>query len=190
MWHICAAYSDRGKERTMYRKLYSALTKLENGIEILEKGLYLCLLVTLVFTIFFQVMGRYFIGLATPWAEELARYSFVWISWIVGALSLKRGGHIVMNLIDSSLEKTKNPKFAFYLVSKCSYSIVIIFMCFVIKYFMQYFAKVYSSGRTTPANNIPTWIILCGVLLGMILSIVQSIYMLLAPYDAEEKEAG
>lgn len=173
----------------MYRKFYCGLTKIENGIELFERGLYLCLLATLVFTIFFQVMGRYFIGLATPWAEELARYSFVWISWIVGALSLKRGGHIVMNLIDSALEKSKNPKLAFYIVSKCSYSVVIVFMIFVIKYFLQYFMKVYTSGRTTPANNIPTWIILSGVLLGMVLSVIQSVYVLLAPFESEGKEA-
>lgn len=170
----------------MYNRFFSGVSKIERGIEWVQKVVYLLLLATLIFTIFFQVIGRYLIGLATPWAEELARYSFVWISWIIGAYSLRRGGHIVMNLIDPVLQKARDPGKAFYWMSKVTYTVVAAFMCVVLHYFWQYFMRTVRGNRSSIACGIPMWIILLGVLIGIVLSIVQSIYILLTPYQEEE----
>lgn len=172
----------------MYRRFYKGLTKVEKVIEGFEEYLYLLLLAAMVIVILIQVVGRYFIGLATPWAEEIARYSFIWISWIVGAYSLRYGRHIVMNLIDGPISKSKNPKLLFYIVNKISYIFVVVFMSFTLSYFYDYFTRVRTGGRISSAMSAPMWIVMLGVLLGMILMIVQSIYVILEPYDPGEKE--
>lgn len=172
----------------MYRKFYSGLTKVENVIERIEEYLYILLLATLVIVVLIQVVGRYLIGLATPWADELGRYSYIWISWIVGAYTLKHGRHIVMNLIDGPIERSKNPKKLFFIVNKVSYTCVAVFMCVTLYLFWGYFERVRTGGRVTAATGWPMWIILLGVLIGMALMIIQSVYVLLAPYEEDLPE--
>lgn len=172
----------------MYRRFYKGLSKVEKVIEGFEEYLYLLLLAAMVIVILIQVVGRYFIGLATPWAEEIARYSFIWISWIIGAYSLRYGRHIVMNLIDGPISRSKNPKLLFFIINKISYSCVMAFIGVALSYFYDYFTRVRTGGRVSSAMSAPMWIVMLGVLLGMVLMIVQSIYVLLEPYEAGTNE--
>ena len=40
--------------------------------------------IVLVIAIFIQVVCRYILLISTPWAEELARYLFVWMAYLGG----------------------------------------------------------------------------------------------------------
>lgn len=46
-----------------------------------------------------QVVFRYVIAAPLPWSEELARYCFVWIVFLGGAVGLSRGIHLGVDLI-------------------------------------------------------------------------------------------
>ncbi|MDE0524916.1 MAG: TRAP transporter small permease [Boseongicola sp.] len=45
-----------------------------------------------------QVVFRYVIAAPLPWSEELARYCFVWIVFLGGAVGLSRGIHLGVDL--------------------------------------------------------------------------------------------
>ena len=45
-----------------------------------------------------QVIFRYVISAPLPWSEELARYCFVWIVFLGGAVGLSRGIHLGVDL--------------------------------------------------------------------------------------------
>ena len=45
-----------------------------------------------------QVIFRYVIAAPLPWSEELARYCFVWIVFLGGAIGLSRGIHLGVDL--------------------------------------------------------------------------------------------
>lgn len=45
-----------------------------------------------------QVIFRYVIAAPLPWSEEMARYCFVWIVFLGGALGLSRGIHLGVDL--------------------------------------------------------------------------------------------
>ncbi len=45
-----------------------------------------------------QVIFRYVISSPLPWSEELARYCFVWIVFLGGAIGLSRGIHLGVDL--------------------------------------------------------------------------------------------
>lgn len=55
-----------------------------------------------------QVVFRYVIAAPLPWSEELARYCFVWIVFLGGAIGLSRGIHLgvdlFVNLLPSRLK--------------------------------------------------------------------------------------
>lgn len=46
-----------------------------------------------------QVIFRYLIAAPLPWSEELARYCFVWIVFLGGAIGLSRGFHLGVDLL-------------------------------------------------------------------------------------------
>ena len=50
-----------------------------------------------------QVIFRYIISAPLPWSEELARYCFVWIVFLGGAVGLSRGIHLGVDLIVNML---------------------------------------------------------------------------------------
>lgn len=50
-----------------------------------------------------QVIFRYVIAAPLPWSEELARYCFVWIVFLGGAVGLSRGIHLGVDLLVNAL---------------------------------------------------------------------------------------
>ncbi len=53
-----------------------------------------------------QVIFRYVIAEPLPWSEELARYCFVWIVFLGGAVGLSRGVHLGVDLFVNMLPET------------------------------------------------------------------------------------
>lgn len=50
-----------------------------------------------------QVVFRYVIAAPLPWSEELARYCFIWIVFLGGAVGLSRGIHLGVDLFVNML---------------------------------------------------------------------------------------
>ena len=80
-----------------------ALKKVGDGV---YQFLRVCLLVILsVMTVvgFLQVIFRYLLKIPLPWAEELIRYLFVWMTLVGGAIAVRSRAHIAMELLVSRL---------------------------------------------------------------------------------------
>ena len=50
-----------------------------------------------------QVIFRYVLAVPLPWSEELARYCFVWIVFLGGAIGLSRGIHLGVDVFVNRL---------------------------------------------------------------------------------------
>lgn len=59
--------------------------------------------VVMVIVTLAQVVFRYVIAAPLPWSEELARYCFVWIVFLGGAIGLARGFHLGVDLLVNML---------------------------------------------------------------------------------------
>lgn len=62
------------------------------------KGSVIAISVAMVVVTLAQVVFRYVLGAPLPWSEELARYCFVWIVFLGGAIGLERGIHLGVDL--------------------------------------------------------------------------------------------
>ena len=63
--------------------------------------LLIAMLVVMVGSMCYQVFGRYMLGRSPAWAEELARYLMVWMTFVGAAAVLRSGGHLTVTaLID------------------------------------------------------------------------------------------
>lgn len=53
----------------------------------------------MVLTLAVQVFWRYVLRDPPPWTDELARYVFVWITFLGAAVAYRRGTHIVLETV-------------------------------------------------------------------------------------------
>ncbi|MHB8158774.1 MAG: TRAP transporter small permease [Desulfocucumaceae bacterium] len=67
------------------------------------KNVALLLLGIMVVSGFLQVFLRYVLKAPIPWAEELIRYLFVWITLLGGAMAVRSKGHLAMNMLVTKL---------------------------------------------------------------------------------------
>ena len=67
----------------------------ENG----ERYLLLPLYALIVITIFMEVFRRFALSYSSIWAEEIARYAFIYVSWIGASAAIKERAHIRIDLI-------------------------------------------------------------------------------------------
>lgn len=57
------------------------------------------LMTVMVSTILLQVFCRFVLGNPLSWSEELARYAFVWITFLGAAVAFRHGAHIIVETI-------------------------------------------------------------------------------------------
>jgi len=53
----------------------------------------------MVATVILQVFFRFVVGNPLSWSEELARYAFVWITFLGAAVAYRHGAHIVVEAV-------------------------------------------------------------------------------------------
>jgi TRAP-type C4-dicarboxylate transport system permease small subunit len=63
------------------------------------------LMAVMVGTIILQVFCRFVLGNPLSWSEELARYAFVWITFLGAAVAYRHGAHIVVETVVVLLPK-------------------------------------------------------------------------------------
>jgi hypothetical protein len=61
------------------------------------------MLLALVLSLFYQVFGRYVIGRAPGWTEEVARMLVAWMAMLGTGACLRNGGHIAVGVLINSV---------------------------------------------------------------------------------------
>lgn len=66
-----------------------ALSAAERAVEALVRWIVIVLMLVMTVTVFLQIVFRYVFNIPLGWSEEMARFSFVWVSFF-GASALMR----------------------------------------------------------------------------------------------------
>ena len=72
---------------------------------LLERNVLIITLAVMVTVIFTNVVMRYVFNNSLSWSEELARYMFIWFSWIGVSAGLKDGAHLRVEILSTTLAK-------------------------------------------------------------------------------------
>ncbi len=64
-----------------------------------ERYLLLPLYALIVIVIFMEVFRRFVLSYSSIWAEEIARYAFIYVSWIGASAAIKERAHIRIDVI-------------------------------------------------------------------------------------------
>lgn len=78
-------------------KVFQLLKKVTNGLVV-------TFFISLILLVFFQVIFRYVFHNSQPWIDELSRYLFVWIVYLGGTITIRRGFNITFDLLIDCLK--------------------------------------------------------------------------------------
>lgn len=146
-------------------------------------------MIFLIAAIMIQVICRYILKFPTPWAEELARYVFIWLCWIGGAYAINSGAHVEINLLDSLAPKLfKNAERALWIIGKISSALIITFLTILLIHYIDYFKQLVKSGAFLTATKISVGYTASSVLVGAVLGILHSLYLLVKPFEPKEND--
>ncbi len=80
------------------------------GMQLIKKvtdGLVVTFFISLILLVFAQVIFRFVFHNSQPWIDELSRFLFVWIIYLGGTITIRKGINITFDLlIDSLTSKT------------------------------------------------------------------------------------
>ena len=140
----------------------------------LEETILIILLVIMTGVMGIQIISRYVFQNSLTWSEELVRYMFVWSAFLGIPFCIKHGLSIKVdqfrNLFPIPLQKILmyiDKIIIFFL-----FLVMFIYSCLVVK-------ASYLSGQTSPAMQIPMWMVQISVCISSLLSMIRSIQNLL-----------
>lgn len=93
------------------------------------KYIMVVLFVAVVFVTSAQVIARYVFNNSFTWAEETARYLFVWASMIAAGLGFREGAHLSLDILEEKVSLGVNR--ILILLS----GILVLFFCLVLIYY-------------------------------------------------------
>ncbi len=135
----------------------------------------------MVVVIFSQVICRYIFKSPLSWSEELARYLFVWITFLGAAICAREKGHIGMDYLVNKL----NLRLA-KIVEKLGL-ILIIIVCAIITITSLETVSV-NLGQRSPALNLNMGMVYLAIPIGFTYSTFYYIMHLFGKSDLIEKE--
>jgi len=136
----------------------------------LEETILLILLVLMTCIMGVQIVSRYVFQNSLTWSEELVRYMFVWSAFLGVPFCIKHGLSIKVdqfrNLFPIPLQKAL--MYIDKIIIFVLFLVMFIYSCLVVK-------ASYLSGQTSPAMQIPMWIVQLSVCVSSLLSMMRSI---------------
>jgi len=161
--------------------------KVRRALDTFVLGVCLPLTVVMLVCVVWQVISRYFFGISTSFTDEVARYTFIWISLLGASYVLGQRGHIAITAFVSLLPYAIHRKVE-YLTSALIVVFSVSIMCMGGWSLVD---KAMRLGQVTPAMQIPMWIVyavvpISGVLFA-IYAVIGGIELALAKTYAESK---
>lgn len=107
-------------------KQYSAF------LDRVDKVLFVILAIlsaAMVAVILYQVVLRYCFSAANVWAEELARFMFVWVTTLGASVAIRRNVHLRVDLVSDMLRP--RPRYILQIVLYVMVLLFLIYLCFL-----------------------------------------------------------
>lgn len=138
--------------------------------ERLEEIFLVILMIAAVAIVTMQVVTRYILEVPLPWSEEIARYMFLWLTWVGSAYATKERKHVRIDVIYDRLKPG---------VKKvCDVISTIVWIGFLVM--MSYLSikltsSVASGGQIAIGSGLPMWVPYASIPVGMVLMLFRLI---------------
>lgn len=138
--------------------------------------------------VFIQVVMRYVFSNSLSWSEELARFIFLWVSWIGASYAVKERSHFRVEMFADMIKGKARKHFELFVLI-----IWFIFSFFITWYGTELLLFLHDSGQFSAAMEIPMTLPYASVPVGcglMCVRLLIEIYKLYRGQDAAVSDAG
>jgi TRAP-type C4-dicarboxylate transport system permease small subunit len=140
------------------------MRKAEDVFVELNKWALILLLGAMSCIVFINVALRYLTNYSIPWAEEVARYMMVWMTFLGAGLTLRYGGHVAI----TNLMETLSPHVQRILRAVIAASLLAFFAVMI---WVGYNYAMRMRFQLTPATRIPFSYIYAAIPVGFALMV-------------------
>lgn len=155
------------------------MRKLETAFVELNKWALILLLAAMSCIVFANVTLRYLTNFSIPWAEEVARYMMVWMTFIGAGLTLRYGGHVaISNVMEMLSPRAQRLLRAFIVVCLLAFFVLMIWVGYSYAMRMRF--------QLTPATRIPFSYIYAAIPVGFALLAVH-LLLVMRPYVGDNR---
>ena len=116
---------------------------------------YFCVwtLVFMTIIVFLQVIMRYVFANSLSWSEELARFIFLWLSWIGASYAVKTRDHFRVEMFADMIKGRNRVLFEYFVLI-----VWFVFSLLLVWYGTKLLVFLNSTGQVSAAMDIPmTW---------------------------------
>lgn len=138
------------------------MKRIEAAFKIIDKLFYWLTAINIAvmtLLIFIQVLLRYLFSSPLAWSEELARYLFIWMTFLAGYIGLRKGKHIGVEALQNAL-----PAIPGKILKVFSFLLSGTFFGAIVYYVLVSWQKL--TIQTSPATGIPITIVYLGMVAG------------------------
>ena len=151
--------------------------------ERLEEVFLVILMIAATLLVAAQVVTRFILKVPLPWSEEIARYMFLWLTWVGASYATKERKHVRIDIIYEKLP-VKGKK----ICTAISTVIWIVFLAVMVYLSVRLTASVASGGQIAVGSGIPMWIPYASIPVGMGLMLFRLLQNTV--HDLKHKEEG
>lgn len=145
----------------------SPVKQILENVEEFIIGISLMIMLTIVFL---NAISRYLVNLDIASAQEIVTSLFPWITFLGGAVAVKRKGHVGFSLLTDCFPR----EIKRYVPHFASICVIALFgIIFFLGSEMVMFEK--ETNQMTPALELPTWIIELSIPLGSLAIVLRTI---------------
>ena len=122
------------------------------------------------FVIVQEVMRRFVLNYSSAWAEETARYAFIYLGWIGAAYAVKERAHIRFDILLNALPKRLHG-YVYVFAELCT----LVFACVALYYSMHTIRQLLQFEGATPVLRVNKAWFEAAVPIGFALVILRSV---------------
>ncbi|MDR7868570.1 MAG: TRAP transporter small permease [Sporomusaceae bacterium] len=149
------------------------IDKIGKALDIFARRMTQLCVATMAIVVTLQVIWRYFLGNPLVWAEELARYALVWMTFIGAAVALRAGQLAAMDLVVTRFPP-KVQKWISVLVSIANCAL----LAFLLYCSLNLVNMPSVLSQKSPAMRLPMAYVYMAMPLGLGLLLLQSVFRL------------
>lgn len=142
-----------------------------------EESLIVLLMAAMTVLIIVQIFMRYVVQESLTWSEELARYLFVWATYLGVAYGVKKNAHICVEAVTAYLPA--RIKTITYIVAQV---IFLLFAALVVREGFVLSMKIFKFGQSSAALGMPMGVIYLAPTVGFALVFIRLIQNIVAGF--------
>ncbi|MBP1926428.1 TRAP-type C4-dicarboxylate transport system permease small subunit [Sedimentibacter acidaminivorans] len=131
-----------------------------------------------------QVIMRYVFRSSLVWSEEVSRYLFIWMVFIGISYGIKNGSHMRIDMLEHFFPKLR--KGLGILADLC----FLTFAAYMIGPGITVIESLLITGQTSPAGEIPMYIVYTGLLAGFILVLFRIVQKYILKFLQKNQSKG